>query len=41
MPRLTRYSPELKERAVKMVVEHRVDYSSERAAINRVASMLG
>lgn len=41
MPRNTRYSPELKERAVRMVVEHRQDYPSEWAAISGVATKLG
>jgi transposase len=41
MPRTTRYSPELRERAVKMVVEHREDYPSEWATMTAVASMLG
>jgi transposase len=41
MPRNTRYSPELKERAVRMVVDHRQDYPSEWAAISGVATKLG
>jgi transposase len=41
MPRNTRYSPELKERAVRLVVDHRQDYPSEWAAISGVATKLG
>jgi len=41
MPRSTRYSPELRERAVRMVVEHSHEYPSEWAAITSVAGKLG
>jgi transposase len=41
MPRSTRYSPEVRERAVRMVAEHRDEYSSQWAAITSVASKLG
>ena len=37
----TRYSPEVRERAVRMLLEHRQDYSSEWAAMTSVASKLG
>ncbi len=36
-----RYPPELKERAVRMVVEVRADHDSEWAAMTRVAQLLG
>ena len=36
-----RYPAELRERAVRMVREHRGDYASEWAAIQSVASKLG
>ena len=32
MPRSNRYSPEVRERAVRMVAEHRDEYPSEWAA---------
>ena len=41
MARNTRYSPELRERAVTMVVEHRAEYPSEWATMTAVAGMLG
>jgi transposase-like protein len=41
MPRNTRYSPEVRERAVRMVVEHRDEYPSEWAAMTSVAAKLG
>jgi transposase len=37
----TRYSPELRERAVRMVVEHGPDYPSQWAAIRSIAGKLG
>src|SRR5450759_4956249 len=40
MRRNTRYSPEVRERAVRMVVEHRDEYS-EWAAMTSVAAKLG
>ena len=36
-----RYSPEVRERAVRMVFEHKVDYSSEWAAITSIAAKIG
>ena len=36
-----RYSPELRERAVRLVEEHRGEYSSQWAAIRSVAEKLG
>ncbi len=41
MTRTNRYSPEVRERAVRMVVEHLDDFSSEWAAITSVSSKLG
>jgi transposase len=41
MPRSTRYSPELRERAVRMVIEHADEYPSEWAAMTSVAGKLG
>ena len=36
-----RYSPEVRERAVRMVVEHAGEYASRWAAVNSVASKIG
>jgi transposase-like protein len=36
-----RFSPEVRERAVRMVLEHRGEYASEWAAIQSVASKIG
>ena len=41
MPRSSRFSPEVRARAVKMVFEHRQDYSSEWAAITSIAQKVG
>lgn len=41
MPRGTRYSPELRERAVRMVCEHAHEYPSQWATIRSVAEKLG
>ena len=41
MTRTNWYSPEVRERAVRMVVEHLDDYSSEWVAISSVSSKLG
>jgi transposase-like protein len=41
MGREKRYSPELKERAVRMVAEHRHEYRSQWATIRSVAEKLG
>jgi transposase len=35
------YSPEVRERAVKMFVEHRDEYSSEWAAMTGISARLG
>lgn len=41
MARPSKYSPELRERAVRMVLESEKDYPHRSAAIKSVASMLG
>src|SRR5271154_665415 len=41
MPRTTRYSPEVRERAVRMVLEHREEHRSEWATLVSVSSKLG
>ena len=41
MSRQTRYSPEVRERAVRMVFEHQGEHESQWAAINSVAAKIG
>ncbi len=41
MTRRTRYSQEVRERAVRMVFEHRGDYGSEWAAMQSIAAKIG
>jgi transposase len=41
MTRSTRYPPELRERAMRLVREHRAEHPSEWAAIQSVAAKLG
>jgi transposase len=41
MARPLKYSPELRERAVRMVVEHSAEYPSQWAAIRSVGEKLG
>jgi transposase len=41
MGRPSKYSPELRDRAVRMVVEHAHDYPSQWAAIRSIAEKLG
>lgn len=36
-----KYSPEVRERAVRMVLEHQNEYSSQWAAINSIAAKIG
>ena len=37
----TKFSPEVRDRAVRMVKEHRADYGSEWAAITSIAGKIG
>ena len=41
MANTKRYSPEVRERAVRLVFEHRDEYDSEWAAIRSIASKFG
>ena len=41
MSKLHRYAPEVRERAVRLVREHRPEYESEWAAIASIASKIG
>ena len=41
MGRPSRYAPEVKERAIRMVREHRPEYPSQWAAITSIAEKLG
>ena len=41
MPKPSRYSPELRERAVRMVFEHQGEHTSQWAAISSIASKVG
>ena len=41
MPRTTRYSPEVRHRAVRMYVDHRTEFDSDWAAMTSIASKLG
>ena len=41
MSRNSRYSPELRERAVRMVIEKRQDYPSEWATFTGIAKLFG
>lgn len=38
---LTRYSPEVRARAVRMVLDHRADYASQWSAISSIAAKIG
>lgn len=41
MKKTTTYSPEVRERAVRMVLEHLNDYPSEWAAVEAIAPKFG
>ncbi len=41
MGRASRYSPEVRERAVRLVLEHERQYESQWAAIRSVAGKIG
>ncbi len=41
MARPSRYSPEVRERAIRMVLEHQEEYDSEWAAIGSIAAKIG
>jgi len=41
MARPSRYSPEVRQRAVRMVEEHREEYGSQWAAIQSISQKLG
>jgi transposase len=41
MSKITRYSPEVKERAVRMVFEHQGEYPSQWQAVVSIASKIG
>ena len=41
MGRRSRYSPEIRERAVRMVLEYQGEYESQWAAMESIASKIG
>lgn len=41
MARTTRFSPEVRERAVRLVFEHRGQYASQWEAISSIAEKIG
>lgn len=40
MPRTTRYSPEVRHRAIRMYLDHRAEFDSDWAAMTSIASKL-
>lgn len=41
MKKLIKYSPEVRERAVRLVFEHQKEYESQWAALNSIAGKIG
>lgn len=41
MGKASRYSPEVRERAVRMVLEHERDYESQWAAMKSIGAKIG
>jgi len=41
MKKTRRYSPEVRERAVRMVLEYQAEYESQWAVLNSIASKIG
>lgn len=41
MARTSRFSPEVRDRAVRMVLEHRQEYATKWAAISSIAEKIG
>ncbi|SFN04725.1 transposase, partial [Nitrosomonas communis] len=41
MKKQIRYSPEVRERAVRLLYEHQGEYESQRAALESIASKIG
>ena len=41
MPKINRHSPELRERAVRLLREHRHEYNSDWAAMTSIAQKIG